>query len=818
MEAWVRQFRVAARVLVQHPGMTAVAILALTLGIGLNTAMFSVLRSVFWRGLPLPESGRLVLLTHLKGVDQGKVTALPQEELAFLEAHQNSFSALTGYLVGTVNLTGQQFPHRFNGAFVTPAFLEVVGVQPWIGRSFQAEDLHPEAVPPVIIAHHVWREVFNADLRAVGRTVRVNGEPSEVIGVMPEDFRFPQNEEIWVLHRRHLPVAGSRSESFPLVVMGRMRDGVSLADCLRDLAALSAREGFPGPAGGEPHWGAILLNDRSGDGAAPWMWTLAAAVSAVLVIACANVANLLLVRTSARQRELAIRAALGASRWQIAQQILAESLILAAAGALGGLVLASWLVDFLWQGVATMNPPSWMRFRLDAGVYAFTVALAFATGLVAGFLPAWQATRVDLNLSLKDGGRPSTSASAGRFARLLTVLQIAVSSVLLVGAGLTLRTLVKLEEVQIGFDPSRLLSLRLGLFESDYPEAADRVRFLESLEANVRGLDGVQEAGLTSWISAHGSMSGAIVLEGEPEGGIESCFMETVSPGFFQTFGMRLLAGRLFGEEDGPEGDPVVVINRSLADRHGGPEAVLGRRIGLLVPRRDFVVMGEDGPLATGEAREWVRVIGVVADIKTSGIAREGRNATTYFPLRQSTDRFMSLIVRVRSGDPYGIGPAVSRQVLRLDPHLPVYFVRSMDDYFRQQSMSYRMLAASFLVFGTIAMFLSTLGVYGVMSFAVGLRRREIGIRMVLGAGHASIIDLILRQGMVHLAIGLALGLSLSYLATRSLTAFLFGISPHDPVTFFGVIGLLAAVALVSSLIPVRQAIRVRPWEVLRSE
>lgn len=805
--------RLAFRLLFLRPGSAMLAVLALTLGTGLSTSMFTVLNGSLFKTPDIPRMHEVRRLTRVYEQDKGPGNSyFPLAEYEFMAREQTAFASLTGYYQGTVNLSGAGHPIRIIGAYVTPSFFEVYEIPVQPGQSFQdrpssaesAPGSAPEAREPIIISHRLWQNHFHLDPQIVGRTIKINGRENEIIGVAARDFHYPGAIDAWLLVNQNTPNW--------LVVEGRLHDRGSQEEALPALLA-SLQKQFPAAYN---HQGVRLHTTdlmQIAESPGPWLWTLMAAVTIVLLIACANVANLLLSRASFRTRELAIRAALGATRRQLIGQLLCESLLLAIIGMVGGVILSLWLVDIMWKYAEAFEKPLWITFDFDWRVWLFVGGTVLLTTVLAGIIPAWQASKIDINTALKSGNRTVTDWRTSRFSRIIVITQIAFSFVLAIGAGLTIRTLLKVEKMDPGFDPRQYLTMRLGLFPEKYPTIESRQKFWNELIASVDNLPGIDQAAASTWLALFGGDIAKYKYtdEDDEETRKGEARIETVTASYFPTMGMELLAGRGFGPEDTVSSPPVCIVNTALLEQMDWtPEEAPGRSIHLIDDKKDYP--GGDTVL---------QIAGVVTSINPHGVSKadpRGYPVSIYKSMHQSLDQFGTLIVKMENADPLAMEGLINKQILRLDPDLPAYFVMTFDDYFQRSAMPYRIMASTLYLYGAVSLFLCAIGIYGVISFSVNRRRKEFGIRMALGAQRTSIAQLVLWQSLWQLLIGLLTGLFVAFFTSQALSGFLFGVKPMDVATYVSGTIILTLVAILSCLVPMFRALRYHPLETLQTE
>lgn len=796
-------FRMALRVLARSPGYTLVSVMVLALGLGLTIFMFSAVKGFMLSPLPFPEPERIV---QVGTVEPGPVldnVSAPSQYFEEWREHQQVVERLAGYYSGTVNLSGDDRPERYSGAYVTADFFAVLGVAPARGRSFVPEDEYRGAPTVVLISDQLWRHRYNEASDIVGTRIRVNGRDAEIVGVMPPGFHFPQVEDVWVPR--------TEGNEFPLVAFGRLPAGVTVPQARSAMQALHAevhrrQPRAEAPEEAEPIAVRPLTEEYVNEITRRIVLTLFASVVFVLLIACANAANLTLGRVAARRREIAIRASLGAGRARLVGGILVESLLVGLAGAAIGVVLAEWggaqMDRWLLSVEATL--PYWVDWSLDGKVIGFAAAAGLGSALVAGFLPAWRATRVDLNNALRDGGYGSSDARQGRLSRLLVTFQLGLCTVLLICAGLTLRSVTHLSAVDDGLGNHNALTGRIGLFETSHPEAAERADVYRQLEEALAELPGVRHATVASALPFTGAPStpaaraDAEIIPGTRPPGVRRV---AVSPAYFDAFGIPLRQGRRFTAADDLDAPRVAIVNAAMAEREW--------------PGRDAV--GEQIRIGTA-GDEVVTVVGVVGNfIHGHDDLRHGFLPAMYLPVAQEAPRFVSFAVAVH-GDPHRLGEPVRDAMLRVDADTPIYWLRSYEQVLSVVTFDQRLIAYLFTIFGAIAVLLTVTGLYAVLSYAVGQRTREIGVRRALGAHDAGIVRMIIAQGWRQYLFGAGAGLLVAAAFAQLIRGELVGVSSFDPLTFGGVIGALGVIVLVSSFVPAKRALRVQPIVALRQD
>ena len=798
--------------LLKQPGFTLIAVITLALGIGANTTIFSVVNAVLLRPLPYQNPEQLALIWgKLPAAVSGNVGA-SAPEFADYRDQNLVFSSVAAYTSSSFNLSGVGEPERIVGTLVSASLFPLLDVQPALGRAFLNEEDRPGHDRVVILSHGLWRRRFAGDSAVIGRSVTLDGQSHTIIGVAPAGFRFPDDEtEIWK------PIAFTAEDlsenergSHYLSVIARMKPGVTIAQAQADMAALAQRMQQQHPMNYEADsgWGTTVVSLREetvGD-ARLALLSLFGAVGCVLLIGCANVANLLLARASTRRREIAIRSALGGRPWRIIRQLLTESLLLALVGGVLGTLIAVWGVEAVAE-LSASSLPRVNEINIDGRVIGFMLAITLATGLLFGLAPAWQSAKPDLNESLKEGGgKGAGSGGRHRLRGLLVVGEIAIALVLLVGAGLMVKSLYRLQRVEPGFNPSHALTMRLALPDSKYSETKRQRDFYERLLNRIVALPGVKAAGAINYLPLSGTGNQrSFLIEGKPEPKLNVGF-RMVSPDYFRAMGIQLRAGRLIDDRDRENAPRVAIVNETFARVFLGDEDPLGKRIKL---------GSAQGPFP------WVTITGVVGDVKHGGLDSETR-PEMYVPYLQPLLSGwnvppMFLVVRSES-ELSSLISAVRGVVKELDRDQPVYGVASMDQLLYRSTAPRRFNMTLLAVFAALALALAGVGVYGVMAYAVTERTREIGIRMALGAQASDALKLVISQGMRLTLVGVALGLMGAFALTRLMKSLLFDVKPTDPMTFIALALLLTFVALLACWIPARRATKVDPMIALRCD
>jgi putative ABC transport system permease protein len=805
MHSFWQDLRYGARMLLKNPGFTLIAIVTLSLGIGANTAIFSVINGVLLSALPYPQPEQLAMVwcdNRRQGIPDD-ITSYPN--FVDWRDRNKTFQGMAGVTSDRYNLTGTGEPEEIRGATVSINFFQLIGVNPILGRVFTAEEEQSGRDKVVVLSHSLWRRRFGGDPGVLNKTISLSDEPYVVVGIMPPGFQFPENTEIW---GPLAPDDGMRAARFGffLPVVGRLKPGVTRAQAQADLdvVANQIEKQFPDMAGYGVNVVPVLENTVGPIRRA--LMILFVAVLFVLLIACANVANLLLARGAARQREVAVRAALGAGRWRIVRQLLTESMLLAALGGALGVSLAWWGLRLL-VNFSPANIPRLETIRLDGRVLWFTLALSLLTGLIFGLAPALQTSHLKLSEALKEGAR--TGAGGGRAQRIrgvFIVAEVALTLALLVGAGLLVRSFWRLQQVNPGFKTDHLLTLRVTLWGSKYRQGgAQRVSFYERLQERLAALPGVVSASATSDIMLRKlANSASFTIENRPRDPGELALelpIDRVQPNYFQTMGIQLLQGRAFTAQDSRDSPKVSIVNETFVKRYFPNEDPIGKRF----------TFGGGGPNA-----RWITIVGVVRDTKRQGIDQPVR-IESWMPLAQMPSGSMDVVLRT-TGDPLALSNAAREALWSLDRDLPIPSIQTMEQILSERVAQRRLNMLLLGLFAMVALILAAVGVYGVMNYAVTQRTNEIGIRMALGAQTGDVVGLVLKHGMALTLVGVAFGLIATFMLTRLMASLLFGVSARDPITFAAIAALLTGVALLACWIPARRATKVDPMVALRCE
>ena len=812
MESFIQDSRYALRILARSPGFTIIAVLALALGIGANSAIFSVVNAVVLKPLPYEKPGQLVQLwMRFTGIgipnDQNWVSA-PE----FVDLQQNrslSYLAATDQDSFNINING--VPERILSAVVSTSFFPMLGVHAQLGRVFLPEEGQPGREHVVLLGDGLWRRRFGADPGVSGRKLVMNGQSYVIVGVLPRDFQLPREVEVWV------PLVFSAGDLNPnnrgnhsYQVIARIKDGLSFQQARADMDAVSQRiieqhPDYPYKAYNFRVLMIPLLEQQVGD-IKTALWVLMGSVGLVLLIACANVANLLLVRASAREREIAVRQALGIGRWRLIRQLLTESAILGLAGGIAGMFLGYWAMRLL-IAISVTSFPRMAETRMDFRVLALTLLVSIATGILFGLAPAFS-TRHVTHDALKEGGRGgSTSSGSNRLRGALVMAEVALSLTLLVGAGLLIRSFLRLQDVDGGFRSDGVLTMRISLPPEKYPKPEQTQRFYRELLAKIRTLPGVDSAGAITGLPLTGSgWSGTITVDTQavpPQDATPEADQRPVEPGYFEALNIQLLRGRYFDQRDTATSAPVAIVDETMAKTYWPNENPIGKRI------------HQGGGKSTNP---WRTVVGLVRHVRYRTLESPSR-VEFYWPYDQTSFGLGSLSLAIHtSGDPRMLGSVIQREVLDLDPDQPVFRIRTMHELVSESMARRRLSMVLLAIFAGVALALAAVGIYGIMSYTVAQRSHEVGIRMALGAGSAEVVRLVLGQSLWLTLGGILAGLAGSLFLTRFASSLLFNVQATDPATFALVALMLIVVALVASFVPAYRATTVDPVNSLRQE
>jgi predicted permease len=812
MATFMADLRFGARMLFKTPGLSLIAVITIALGVGLTTHTYSSLDGTVLRGLPVPDNDRLMFVDERidrLGISQNNV---PLHDLVDLEERQTVFEELAGYTWSFLNLAGDEAPpERVAGALVTADALDVVGVQPLLGRAFEPGDDAPDAPRRIVLGYTLWQQRFAGDRGILGRTIRVNGEATEVIGVMPEGFKFPFMQVAWMPYRWDPATAPRRSNH--VVVFGRRLPGTTPEAVNASLDAISREIEAIYPEDNQDvrMWAGPYAERDMPKQITAVMFLMLAATFGVLLIACANVANLLLARSTARGREVAIRTALGASRFRVMRQMLAEVLVLAFVGGVLGVGLAWVGVEVFSAAILDIEKPYWIDIRLDLPALAFALGVTLFATVAAGLIPALRATGLTVGDALRDEARGSSSRRMSRITSALVVGEIAVSCGLLIAAGLMIRSIVNLENTDLGFAPAQVLTGRIALPNADYPTREERRTFFESLETRLAAEPGASRVALGTALPGLGASEWSVQADGETyptDRDIPSTNGSVVGSGYFETLGIPLTRGRDFAaSEIWDVTEPVAIVSESFVRKILGDRDALGARVRL----------GR-----SNSTEPWMRIVGVVGDVHVGGGVGgigDDRRTPEYLYTTPGYLQVTSMAVVMRAaGVPEALAPRLRDVVAELDPNLPVDGLQTMPNALEEATWAFGLFGSLFTIFGLAALFMASVGLYGVMAFSVAQRRQEIGVRMALGASGPTILRMVLNEGTAQLAIGIGLGLALGYGLGKPLSIVTYGVTLADPFLYLFILGTLGVVGLIACLVPARSATRSDPVSAMRPQ
>jgi putative ABC transport system permease protein len=813
VETVMHDLRFTFRLIAKERGFSAAAIAALALGIGINAIGFSIVNAAFLRGLPFEEANRLYILGWQNR--SGSRSNVSHAEFEDWRARTRTFSGLAAFSNTTINISdAHALPEQARGTLVTADAFRVLKQPPLLGRDFGPADDRIGAEPVAILSARVWNHRYGGDPSVLGRVLRLNGQPATIIGVMPDGMNFPNDTEIWA---PFIPNdAQRRRNSRPLNIFGRLGDEHTRTEAQAEMNGIAQQLAAAYPETNKDLIGVRVetFTERYVGGPARIVFlAMMGAVSFVLLIACANVANLLLARSAHRARELAVRIALGATRWRIVRQLLIESIVLGCIGGALGLGLAIAGVQGLDAAIQDPDKPYWIVFTVDYAVIGYVAAICLLTGILFGLAPALHVSKTDSNHVLKEGGRGTAGSRRVRWlSGTMVVVELALTIVLLAGAGLMIRSFLKLYTLDIGIRTDQLAAMRMQLPASKYATADLRLLFFERLEARLAAIPGVEKVAVTTAVPPSASGQRDMEIEGRPAGAPDDPPLNvstvTISPTFFDAVGAPLVRGRRLHERDGAPGSEAVVINERMAAEFFQGEDPIGRRLRFV--RRE-TAPGQPAPV-------WLTVVGICKTIRHGSRALGGEtNAVVYLPYRLDPPSSASLLVRSQL-DPGSVMDAVRRAVQSVDPDQPVFTIQTVDQILAQDRWPFRVFGGLFACFAIVALVLSSVGLYGVMAYAVSQRTQEIGVRMALGGTGRQISWLVLKRGLFQVAIGLTLGLAGALALSQVLRTVLVQTSPTDPITYAAITFILTAVSVAACLVPARRATRVDPLAALRAE
>ncbi|HET7618683.1 MAG TPA: ABC transporter permease [Vicinamibacterales bacterium] len=799
-----QHLRAAIRRVAAEPGFALVIVVAIGLGIGMNTTVFTLVNAVLLRGLPYDHPDEVVVVsTYDNQRRDDSQTSWPDYQ-DWMHATQ-SFVGMAAMTGESMNVSGGPgAPERISGQRITTNAFGLLGQPMALGRDFVEADGRPGAPPVMILGYGIWERSFASDPAVIGRTIRVNDMPTEIVGVMSRGVRFPQTSDAWIPLQPGEDRDKRDARNFE--VFGRLKRSVGTAEAQAELAGIAARLERTYPTTNE-HVGVLVqtFNQRQNGGPIRVVFLmLLAAVSLLLLIACANVANLLIARAISRQREIAVRIALGAGRRTIVAQLLTESVLLGCLGGLLGLALAYIGVTLFDRATADVGKPYWILFQFDWHVFAWLALACVGTGLIFGLAPAVQLARTDTNVVLKDGGRGTTTSRGRWLVSSLVIVEMAFTLALLAGAGVMIRSFLSLYQADLGARVDNVLTGSVTLPERKYPTPAERQVFRDRLGDRLRALPGVEAASISTTVPGSGIGTLTLDIEGERRATKtepREVRVASVGAGFFETFGIHAIAGRVLERRDGHTGSEGVVVNQRFVDKFLGGRDALGRRIMLRPDDKDT---------------PWASIVGVVPHVRHNDTAREELDAVVYRPFELSSSE--SFIVALRSHQPTTtLAAALRETVQQLDPDLPIAQIRTMEDMLARMRWPFRVFGSLFVLFALFGLVLSTIGMYAVTAYSVGERQAEIGVRMALGAQQTQVAWLVLRRGIVQLAIGVPLGLALAYVVTIGMKSLLIGINPGDPLTLGSTAVIVVCITLAACLVPARRAARLNPVAALRN-
>ena len=815
----LRDLRFTFRLIAKDRWFSAAAIVALALGIGVNAIGFTIVNAAFLRGLPIEDSDQFYMLTWQGRA--GRRNASPAD-LQDWRAQSRTFAGLAAFRNDGMNLSdGRALPEQVRGTRLTANTFGLIGQPPLLGRDFAPGDDRHGAEPVVILGYNLWKSRYGGDPDVLGTALRLDGQPATIIGVMPDSMRFPDNTDVWT---PFIPTDAQKARDARILsVFGRLRDGTSQVEAVTELNGIAQQLAVAYPEIYKNVAGVRVetFTERYVGGPARIVFlVMMGAVCFVLLIACANVANLMLSRAAHRAREIAVRIAMGATRWRVVRQLLLESVVFGFIGGSLGLLLATAGVHVLDAAVQDPDKPYWITFTVDYVVFGYVAAICVLTGILFGLAPALHVSKTNINDVLKEGGRGSVGTRRARwFSGTMVVVELALTIVLLAGAGLMIRSFMKLYTLDIGIRTDHLMTMRMQLPDPKYATPEARRGFYDRVEPRLAAIPGVEAVAVTTSVPPFGSGERLLEIDGrparQPEDQPQNVLTVTISPRFFDVVGVQIARGRPFHDTDGGPGAETIIINERTAARFFPGEDPMGKRIRFT--QREPVT-GGPAPARPEQSREvWRTIVGISPSIRHDSSRGAEPNAVVYLPHRQEPPAGASLLVR--SALPPGlVMAAVRREVQTIDQDQPVFTVQTLEQMLAQERWPFRVFGGLFAIFAAIALVLSSVGLYAVMAYSVTLRTQEIGVRMALGAEGRQVSWLILKRGLIQLALGLTLGLGGALVLSRLLRTVLVQISPTDPITFAAITGLLTVVSLAACLLPARRATRVDPLVALRAE
>ena len=808
----LQDLRFAARLLVKDRWFTAVAVVALALGIGVNATVFTFVNAVLIRGLPFNDPDRIMSIAErnmARGTDMG-VSYLDFEDV---RQAQKSFSGLAAFNGSTMNVSDEgRVPERYQGPYISANAFGLIGQRPLLGRDFLPEDDKAGAPAVAILGNSIWKLRYGADPAILGRTIRINDVPTTVVGVMPEGMKFPFGADLWLpLSQMANLTTQKRSQHFALQVFGRLADGATEKGAQSELSGIAARLAHDFPDTNKDIGVTVMdFNERTNGGPIKLIFlSLMGAVAFVLLIACANVANLLLARSAQRVREVGVRVSLGATRWRIVRQLLVESVLLAALSGVLGFLIALGGTRWFEAITQDVGKPYWIHFTMDGRVFAFFAAICLATGVVFGLAPALHISRTDINEVLKESGGRSGSGGirARRWSGALIVVVVALTLVLLAGAGYMMRSFLTLYRLDVGVETSRLLTLNMVLPDRKYPTPEQRAAFYHRLDERLAAIGSIRGGTIATNAPAGGGQQYRLAIDGRPTPAGEQppqVSRVVVGPRYFDAVGLTLRRGRVFADTDGATGHEVAIVNQRFATMHFANEDPIGRRIKLAT----------DPPASPEPA--WMTIVGVTPNVRQRSLQEPDPDPVVYVPYRSAPLPFMMMIVRAQ-GQPGSLASTLREEVRALDADLPLFGIRTLDESLAQQRWAFRVFGTMFAMFATIALVLSAVGLYAITAYSVAQRTQEIGVRMALGAQAPQVWWLVIRRSLVQLAAGLAIGIAGAFGVGALLRSIVLG-SANDPLTLAAIATLFVGVSLAACFWPARRATRLDPVSALRYE
>jgi predicted permease len=802
-----QDLRFAFRMMRKKPWFSAAIIITLALGMGVNTTVFSLVNAVLYKPLPFEGGSRIVMVMASDRSNGRDMIPMSFADYRDFRQGAKTFEGLEAFSGQSVTI-GEQGnpPDRYRGARISTGMFDMIGTKPVIGRGFLPADGSPGAQQAVLIGYGVWKDRYGSEPGVIGRAVRVNEKPAVIVGVMPEGFKFPNNEFVWLAMVPDAEAEKRTNRSFNLI--GKLKENATIADARAELGVIAKRLEKAYPDSNKDHGVSVVtFHEAMNGGPIRLVFLLMlGAVGFVLLIACANVANMLLSRAVERSREVSIRTAMGASRWQLLRQLLVESIVFSAIGGVLGLGLARFGTSAFGRAVENVGKPYWIDFSMDYVVFGYFAVLTLLAGIVFGLAPAVSSSKVNLNETLKEGSRSSDSVRGGYLSGGLVVLQFTLAVVLLSGAGLMIRSFLRAQDEFAGMNTGRVLTGRISLPESRYPADADRQKFFETLMPRLAALPGVRSVAMTSNTPGGGAARWRFEIEGRPVADIKKrpgATAVAVGNGYLGLLGLSLLRGRDFEETDGLPGKEAVIVSQSFAARFFPGQDPVGKQIRLFN--------------SENKARPWMTIVGVAPDLRQRDPVDQSNDPGILVPYRFENRSGMALLLRAE-GSPAALTSGLRNAVQQIDRDLPLFDVMALDELLGRQRWHLRVFGTLFLIFAITALGMAAVGIYAVMANATSRRTREIGVRMALGAGVGSILRLVLARGMIQLGLGVILGLAAALLVCQLMGRILFMVSPNDPATFATVVLTLGGAGLAAISIPAQRAARLDPLRALRHE